>query len=105
MADATAFDWLCAQLEERTSLDRLEARGTVRLALKEAGLDAKGVTASQMGVVLAKVLPAELDARGVSGSADVCRALASALAEDSKGWDSQHGAESPEEVFKRLAAG
>ena len=43
VADARTFDWVCAQLEERSSLDRLEARGTVRLALKQAGLEPRHV--------------------------------------------------------------
>ena len=44
MANSTAFEWLCEQLETHTSLDRLEARGTVRLTLKEAGLEASRVS-------------------------------------------------------------
>ena len=40
MADARAFDWVCEEVEKKSSLSRLEARGTVRLALKKAGLDA-----------------------------------------------------------------
>ena len=48
MADAAVFDWICNRLEQDTSLDRLESRGTVRLALKSAGLDARSVTPEQM---------------------------------------------------------
>jgi hypothetical protein len=36
MADSKAFTTLCEELERASSLDRLEARGTVRLALKQA---------------------------------------------------------------------
>ena len=39
MADSAAFTFVCTTLEESTALDKLEARGTIRLALKEAGLD------------------------------------------------------------------
>ena len=42
---------LCEQLESSSTLDRLEARGTVRLALKQAGLEAGQVTASQLVVL------------------------------------------------------
>jgi hypothetical protein len=44
MADSPCFDRVCAALESETSLDRIEARGTVRLALKGAGLDAASDT-------------------------------------------------------------
>ena len=39
MADLTAFEQACESLEQLTELSRLEARGTLRIALKEAGLD------------------------------------------------------------------
>ena len=100
MADAPAFDWVCNELEQQTSLDRLEARGTVRIALKVAGLDARSLTPDQMKVVLEKLLPKELESRGVSDSEGVCRVLASGIA-SLDGGDS--GVETPEEVFRRLA--
>ena len=100
MAD-TLFEFIAAQLEERTELDKLEARGTLRIALKEAGLDARGVTQAQMTVMLAKTMPKELVARGVEGADELCRGLQNAL----KGFsvpapDRQQ--ESPEDVFRRL---
>ena len=42
-------------------------------------LDAGTVDAAQMGVMLRKVLPAELEARGVPDAAGVCEAVASAI--------------------------
>ena len=48
MADDNVFDWVCGALESATSLDRLEARGTLRLALKASGLEARTVTAEQL---------------------------------------------------------
>ena len=47
MADSPAFDCVCEKLEEAPPRDRLQARGTVRLALKQAGLDARSVTPDQ----------------------------------------------------------
>ena len=96
MADSEAFSVLCDALETASSLDRLEARGTVRLALKQAGLEARGVTASQLGVVVDKILPAELKARGVDDA--VCSQLRAALAGVSESGPS----DSPEAVFSRL---
>ena len=51
MADTAAFGWLCNELERVTTLNRLEARGTVRIALKQAGLESRSVTPDQMRVV------------------------------------------------------
>jgi hypothetical protein len=101
MADSSAFEAACACLEQSSSLDRLAARGTIRLALKEAGLEAKTVTARQLEVVVNKVLPAELAARDVATPDAVCARIATAL----RGLDGAGavGADTPEAVFARLA--
>jgi hypothetical protein len=99
MADPTAFDWICAALERLTALDTLEARGTVRLALKKAGLEARSATPDQLAVVVERVLGGELRARGIENSDEVCQQLVIGL----KSQESASSAgESPEEVFKRL---
>ena len=74
------FDRTCEELERLTTLDRLAARGTVRLGLKSAGLDVESVDAAQMSVVLRRVLPGELETRGVADAARVCDAIADTLA-------------------------
>jgi hypothetical protein len=99
MASATAFDWICAELERLTSLDTLEARGTVRLSLKRAGLEARSASPDQLSVVVSRVLVRELQARGIESADQVCETLAIGL--KSQGPASSAG-ESPEEVFKRL---
>ena len=101
MADAAAFDFVCAQLEQRTSLNRLEARGTVRLALKSAGLDAAGVTPAQMRAVIEKILPGELRNRAVEAPERLCTALAALVS--SIQLEEAGGGESPEAIFARLA--
>ncbi len=68
-------------LEARTPFDRLEARGTMRIALKGAGLDSKSVDATQMAVVLRAMLPPELTTRGVTDVARVCDSIAEATAD------------------------
>lgn len=98
MADSAVFECVCAVLERSSSLDRLEARGTVRLALKKAGLEASSVTTSQMTVVLEKVLPAELESRGVGDVDSLLRQAVSALASIESG--ARH--DTPESVFARL---
>jgi hypothetical protein len=100
MADAAAFDFVCAHLEARTSLDRLAARGTIRLALKQAGLDSRSVTPEQMAVVIEKLLPAELETRGVAESAALCTELANRTRRIEGG----PSAETPDAVLRRLSS-
>jgi hypothetical protein len=102
MAD-TVFDFVAEKLEQATDFDKLEARGTVRLALKQAGLDAKTTTNEQMTVVLQKVLPAELRTRGIDGPDAVCDGIAQALKSFDGG--SAGDDQSPEAVFKRIGGG
>ncbi len=102
MADAPAFDWVCTRLEQDTSLDRLESRGTIRLALKAAGLEARSVTPEQMTVVLQKVLGPELATRGVGDAEDVCSRLAAGLEGEAAHLASGGEAETPDAVFSRL---
>lgn len=98
MADSPAFEAACAALEDATSLNRLEARGTVRLALKQGGLEARSVSADQMAVVAEKILPTELRSRGIAEADGVCQRIRSAL----QGVASHPAEESPESVFQRL---
>lgn len=97
MADSTSFQWLCERIETATPLNNLEARGTVRLALKAAGLDARTVIAEQVRVVLAKVLPTELAARGIDDAEALCSSLIAGVPECEGS-----GVDSPEAVFSRL---
>jgi hypothetical protein len=101
VSESASFTVVCEKLESRTQLDRLEARGTVRLALKEAGLDPAAVTPREMSVVLEKILPAELRLRGVASPESICRELAASLSTLPRG----EGSESPDRIFARLAGG
>jgi hypothetical protein len=98
MADAEAFEAVCAQLEARTSLDRLAARGTVRIALKQAGLDARAVTPQQMAVVAEKVLVGELTSRGIAEARSVCGELVTRL----RAMTGVSAGDTPDAVFRRL---
>jgi hypothetical protein len=102
MSSATAFDWTCDELERLTSLDTLEARGTVRLAVKEAGLDPRTASPHQLSVVVERILAGELRARGIESADQVCASLATGLKSQEP---ASEGGESPEEVFKRLGGG
>jgi len=96
------FEFVADTLLEKTDLENLEARGTIRLALKSSGLTAREVTPEQMAVIITQVMPRELRVRGVENPEAVCEALSQAV----KGFDSGDGdseSTSPEDVFRRLS--
>jgi hypothetical protein len=101
MTDLAVFEQACADLEQVTSLSRLEARGTMRIVLKESGLDPASVRAAELCVVTRVVLPKELAARGVADAESVCERLRSGLSEIQES-ASTH---TPEAVFARLGGG
>jgi hypothetical protein len=74
---STVFERASEMLEKRTGMSRLESRGTLRIALKEAGLDPNHVNREQMLVVISKVLPAELLERGVEDAHAICEFIES----------------------------
>lgn len=99
MAGSQAFEWLCEAIEAGTSLERLEARGTVRIALKEAGLEARTATPAELAVVVAKILPRELRQRGVGDADSVCSRLTAGLRNLDAGSQVQ---DTPDAIFRRL---
>jgi hypothetical protein len=76
-----AFELASGALERETYFDRLAARGTIRLALRQAGLDAHSVTSHEMAGVVENLLPAELECRGIEEAADICARLKARLAQ------------------------
>jgi hypothetical protein len=98
MADSAAFTYVCEHLEANTTLDRLEARGTVRISLKEAGLEANNVAPDELKVVVQKILPEQLDSRGIDGCAMICSELEAGLSN----LDAGDLGDSPVAVFARL---
>lgn len=101
MADSTAFETLCDELEARSALDRLEARGTIRLALKKAGLDARTVSPDQLQVVIDRLLTTEFESRGIDGAEALCSDLRESVAQVQV---DRAGSETPEAVFARLGS-
>ncbi len=95
------FDIAAETLEGSTEMDRLAARGTLRIALKEAGLDAHKLTIQQLRAVFEKLMPKELDARGVSDTAVACKATMDEIARSTDAIEIASSA-SPDDVFKRL---
>jgi len=98
MADSPVFEFVSEFLEGSTSLDRLESKGTVRLALKQAGLEARSVTTDQMVVVLEKIMSHELTTRGAADVEPLLDRLGGDL--NARNFDTE--SDSPEAVFARL---
>ncbi len=100
MASASVFDRVSEKLEEVTSFNRLEARGTLRIALKESGLDAKSLRPEQVRVVIERVLPQHLRDRGITDVEKVCRILDAHVPRD----EDLASVDSPEAIFSRLGS-
>jgi len=98
MADSPAFELACDMLEAETSLYRIEARGTMRLALRQTGLNAKSVSPDQMAVVVEKLLPQELVMRGVASPGSACARLRDGLGR----LQSVDSGDAPEAMFVRM---
>jgi hypothetical protein len=98
---AELFDIAAESLERATDMDRLAARGTLRIAMKEAGLDPHKLAVPQIRAVFEKLMPKELDARGVSDAAAVCQTVMGEIARSAAANDIASSA-SPDDVFKRL---
>jgi hypothetical protein len=101
MTESPVFEWACALLEREARWSRLQARGTVRLVVRDAGLDTRTLRAPQLRVIALRLLPKELRSRGV----DEVDALCAALSECPGSVEAEAkamAAVDPEEVFKRL---
>jgi len=100
--ETSLFDFAAEKLERHTGLSQLEARGTLRIALKAAGLDPKSLSRQELRVVFERLMPGELEQRGVKAGQDACAAVlrdleAAPIAADDS------AARSPDDVFRRLA--
>ena len=100
MKEISNFDRVSEKLEECSALNRLEARGTVRIALKDSGFDAKSVAPDQLRVVIEKLLPQHLRDRGIPEPEEVCRLLVDCIPKEVSG-DTN---DSPEAIFARLGS-
>lgn len=100
MSTSPAFEWLAAELARTTTLSPLQARGTVRHMIADAGFDPRNLRKQQLVVLLERQLNAELDRRGVAHTPTFGPDLASLLRRTPL--DETHVADRPEDVFARL---
>lgn len=101
MIGSSAFEWVCKELALATGMTELEARGTVRLALRTVGHSPSIVGRRPMLVVIQRVLPGELERRGVKSALDVCSRMAQRL-ESAELGEPTVAHEDPETIFDRL---
>lgn len=95
------FECAAGRLEKGTGLDRLEARGTLRLALKSAGLEPGSLTLEQLRVVFERILPGELQTRGVADAVGICETLTEEIA-TSPAAAGGAGTTNADDIFRRL---
>lgn len=99
---ADLFDVAAGALERRTGLGSLEARGTLRIALKAGGVAARGLSEPQLRAVLERLMPHELEVRGVRDAEAVCAAVIED-ARDAWADAASRRASDPDEIFRRMA--
>jgi hypothetical protein len=99
MAGSTAFEAICGELANAEGMDRWTARGTLQLALMDAGLDAASVTAAQLAIVVERLLPRQLQSHGGVNVESLCTRLRDVLAMLPAG----SGDDSADEIFARIA--
>ena len=99
MSLSDVFEWAADALDRHSQLSRNEARGIIRLALKEAGIEPKLVNKSQMLVVVQKLLARVLVRVRVEDATEVCRRIADDLKTAELASPILH---TPEDIFSRL---
>jgi hypothetical protein len=99
MSQSPVFEWVCERLESVIGWNRLVARGTVRLALKNMGLDPRTVDKKEMLTALRTAIQRALETHRISDGTAVCQRLERELANTSVG---AAAIDSPEAIFKRL---
>ena len=101
MSTSTVFEWVGAALQQQTTLPAAQARGMLRLALRDGGLEATTVTSKEMAAVIERLLPDRLRKGGVADPASVCLRLSIGL--KAKHFDGDDAARPrAEEFFHRV---
>jgi hypothetical protein len=101
MPDSPVFEWVSAALERATTFDSLQARGTMRLALRKAGLDAASVDIQGMCATLQHLMPKELSMRKIADGEAICARLVMDLRAANLKGPAPEG-QTPEDVFRRM---
>lgn len=103
MSDTSpAFEFVCDRLEVVANVSRIEARGTIRLALREVGKNPAYVSPQDMKAIVAKVLPRMLQSRGVKDALQICDEIFKQLNQAKLASGATHL--DPAEIFARLGS-
>jgi hypothetical protein len=100
VAGSTAFEVICGELSSAEGMDRWTARGTLQLALMDAGLEAATVSAAQLEIVVERLLPRQLQSHGGVNVEALCTRLRDKLASLPAG----NAESSADEVFSRIGS-
>jgi hypothetical protein len=100
--EKSLFDLAAEKLEQHTGFSQLEARGTLRIAVKSAGLSSDSIALDELRVIFQKLMPGELEKRGVSDIAGTCAAVMSDL-ESAPAAATDSASITPDDIFRRLA--
>jgi hypothetical protein len=93
------FELVADELERASGLGRAAARSALRGALARALFNPREVTASQLRMVVERVLPGELRRAGAKDAESLCARIAAGLASEGFG---AADPESPDEIFGRM---
>jgi hypothetical protein len=77
--DSDLFTIVADRLCQLTDLDRLQSRGTVRIAFKNAGVDVESFGLDDLRAVLEKIMPGLLAQRGCADAEAICDAIMKSL--------------------------
>jgi hypothetical protein len=92
------FTLVADRVSELSQLDRLESRGTLRIALKRAGVDANHLGLDEVAATFSTIMPEELEARGCTDAAAICNAIIQSL----EGVAPESATRSRDEIMRRL---
>ena len=95
------FTIVADRLCELCDLDRIESRGTIRIAFKKAGVDVKRFGLVDLEAVFAKIMPEELELRGCVDPGPTCDAIIRSL----EGEAPRTVTGSRDEIIRRLGSG
>jgi hypothetical protein len=99
MLESVVFEFAAGELERIARLGRSAARGALRNALGLARFDPGRVTASQLRLVIERLLAPEIRRSGVADADQICQQLVARL--ESERFEA-YDPESPDEIFGRL---
>jgi hypothetical protein len=96
--DSDSFTIVADRLRELSELDRLEARGTIRLAFKKAGVDVACFGLEDLQAIFATIMPEELEIRGCEDTRGICDAIIQSL----KGRVPEKATQPRDEIMRRM---